>query len=159
MEVVKAMIHDQDLPMHMWEESARTVVYVQNISPHHVLGNKTPEEMFIGEKPEVSHVLRIFGCLVYVHVPKDKILKLDPLGKKGIFVGYSETSKAYQVYIPDYRQIETSRNVTFDEDTTFSRSRQNHSDEIHDEENESPIIIDTDVGDDVVPEDHDMEEP
>jgi hypothetical protein len=33
MEAVKAMIHDQDLPMHMWAEAARTDVYVQNRSP------------------------------------------------------------------------------------------------------------------------------
>ena len=94
MEAVKAMIHDQDLPMHLWVEAARTAVYVQNRSPHCILGNKTPEEMFTGEKLEVNH-LRIFGCPVYVHVPKDKRSKLDPSGKKGIFVGYSETSKAY----------------------------------------------------------------
>ena len=46
MEAVKAMIHDQDLPMHLWAEAAKTPVYMQNISPHRVLGNKTPEEMF-----------------------------------------------------------------------------------------------------------------
>lgn len=77
MEAVKTMIHDQDLSMHLWAEAAMTVVYVQNISPHRVLGNKTREEVFTGEKPEVSH-LRIFGCPVYVHVPKDKRSKLDP---------------------------------------------------------------------------------
>jgi hypothetical protein len=86
-------------------------------------------------------------------------MKLDPSGKKGIFVGYSETSKAYRVYIPGHCQIETSRDVTFDEDTTFSRSRQHHLDEIHDEELEAPRVTDTDTGDDVVLEDHDMEEP
>jgi transposase InsO family protein len=74
MEAVKAMIHDQGLLMHLWAEATRTTVYVQNKSPHHVLGNKTPEEMFTSKKPEVSH-LRIFGCPVYVHVPKDKRLK------------------------------------------------------------------------------------
>jgi hypothetical protein len=78
--------------------------------------------MFTGENPEVNH-LRIFGFPLYVHVPKDKRSKLDPSGKKGIFVGYSETSKAYRVYIPGHQQIETSRDVTFDEDATFSRSR------------------------------------
>jgi hypothetical protein len=46
--------------------------------------------MFTGEKPEVS-LLRIFGCPVYVYVPKDKRSKLNPSGKKGIFIGYSET--------------------------------------------------------------------
>jgi len=51
MEEVKTMIHDQYLLMHLWVEVARTVVYVQNINPHRVLGNKTSEEMFTGEKP------------------------------------------------------------------------------------------------------------
>ena len=102
MEVVKAMIHDQDLPMHLWAEVARIVVYVQNKSPHRVLGNKTPEEMFSGEKSKVSH-LRIFGCPVYVHVPKEKRSKLESSGKKGIFVGYGESSKAYRVYSPGFR--------------------------------------------------------
>ena len=30
MEAVKAMIHDQDLPMYLWAEAARTAVYFQN---------------------------------------------------------------------------------------------------------------------------------
>ena len=77
MEAIKAMIQDHDLSKHLWAEAARTTVYVQNKSPHRVLGNKTPEEMFSGEKPEVNH-LRIFGCPVYIHVPKEKRSKLKP---------------------------------------------------------------------------------
>ena len=41
--------------------------------------------------------------------------------KKGILVGYNESSKAYRVYIPGYKQIETSRDVTFNEDASFSK--------------------------------------
>jgi hypothetical protein len=63
------------------------------------LGNKTPKEVFTGKKPEVNH-LRIFGCPMYIHVPKEKRTKLEPSGKKGTFVGYNETSKAYRIYIP-----------------------------------------------------------
>ena len=63
MEVVKAMIHDQDIQIYPWIEETRTIVYVQNIISHNVLGNKTPEEFFSGEKSEVSH-LYIFGCLM-----------------------------------------------------------------------------------------------
>ena len=85
MEAVRAMIHDQDLRMHPWEEAERTVVYVQNRISHSALGNKTPEEMFTSEKTEVSH-LNIFSCLVYLHVPKEKRPQLDSSGNKGIFV-------------------------------------------------------------------------
>ena len=42
MEVSRAMLHDQALPMHLWTEAARTTVYVQNHTPHRVLENKTP---------------------------------------------------------------------------------------------------------------------
>jgi hypothetical protein len=51
MEAVKIMIHDQDLPMFLWEEAAMEVVYVQNRLSHSALGFKTPEEMFIRKKP------------------------------------------------------------------------------------------------------------
>jgi hypothetical protein len=69
-------------------------IYVQNKSPHRILGDKTLEEAFSGVKPEIGH-LRIFGCPVYIHVPVEKRMKLEPSGQKGIFVGYNETSKAY----------------------------------------------------------------
>lgn len=139
-EASKAMIHDQDLPMTLWAEATSTVVFVQNRSPHQILANKTPEEAFTVMRPEVSH-LRIFGCPVYIHVPKDKRTKLEPSGKKGIFVGYSETSKAYRVYIPGQSQIEVSRDVTFDEEIAFQRSRESYM-EIDSGEKEAPKVID-----------------
>jgi transposase InsO family protein len=42
MEAVKTMIHDQYLPMHLWEKAAKTSVYVQNILSHSSLGFKDP---------------------------------------------------------------------------------------------------------------------
>jgi hypothetical protein len=44
--------------------------------------------------------LIIFGCPVYIHAPNDKRKKLEPSGKKGIFIGYSESSKSYRIYVP-----------------------------------------------------------
>ena len=89
-EAARAMLHDKDLPMHLWAEATRTTMYVQNCTPHRVLDNKTPEEVFSGKKREVSH-LRIFGFPMYIHIPKEKRRKLYPSGKKGIFVRYSES--------------------------------------------------------------------
>ena len=66
---MKTMIHDQDLPIHLWEEATKTIVYVQNKLSHSALGFKTPKEMFSEKKPEVSH-LKIFGDPVFVHIPK-----------------------------------------------------------------------------------------
>jgi hypothetical protein len=80
------MIHDQSLPMNMWEEACMTTLNVQNKSPHQILKNITPEETFTGVKHDIGH-LRIFGCPVYFHVPKEKRSKLDPLGRKGYICG------------------------------------------------------------------------
>jgi hypothetical protein len=96
MEAMKTMIHDQDLSMHLWDEATRTTIYVQNILSHSAVGFKTPEEMFSRKKTEVIH-LKIFGCPVFVHIPKEMKTKLDPLGKKGIFFGYCEVSKAFRI--------------------------------------------------------------
>ena len=100
MEAMKTMIQEQDLPMNLWDEATRKTVYVQNRLSHSALESKTPEEMYTGKKPELSH-LKIFGCPVYVHIPKEKRTKLDLSGKKGIFVGYYEVSKAFGIYIQD----------------------------------------------------------
>ena len=66
-EVAKAMITHLDLPLSLWVEATTTVVYIQNISPHAILGEKTPEEVFTKKKLAVDHV-RILGTPVYVHV-------------------------------------------------------------------------------------------
>ena len=61
--------------------------------------------MFRRKKPEVSH-LKIFGCPLFVHIPKEKRTKLDPSRDKGIFVGYYEVSKPFRIYILGYHHME-----------------------------------------------------
>jgi hypothetical protein len=136
-EAAKAMMCDHDLPSSLWAEATNTAVYIQNRSPHVIMGEKTPEEAFTGEKPEVGH-LRIFGCPVSIHIPKEKRTKMEPFGNKGIFVGYNETSKAYTIYVLDQRFIEVSRDVTFHEEVAFKHSKESQQDtEI--EEPEEPL--------------------
>jgi hypothetical protein len=67
----------------------------------------TPEEAFSGKKPNVEN-LRIFGCPVYSHIPKDKRNKLEPSGNKGIF--------------PEQHKIEVSRDIAFNERMAFRKS-------------------------------------
>ena len=83
MGTARAKLHDQDLPMHLWAEAARTIVYVQNRTPHRVLENKTPEEVFSGKKLEVIH-LRIFSCPICIHIPKEKEDEVRSFRKEGL---------------------------------------------------------------------------
>ena len=112
---------------------------MQNRLSHIALGFKTREEMYTEKKPEVSHI-KIFGCPVYVHILKEKRTKLDPSGKKGIFVGYCEVSKAFRIYISGFHHIDISRYVKFDEDTPITKSRRHQLDEVEEEDVPSRMI-------------------
>jgi hypothetical protein len=65
---------------------------------------------------------------------------LDPSGKKGIFVGYCEVSKAFRIYIPGYHHIEINKDVTFDEDATLKKSRRCQLEEVYEEEPVAPRV-------------------
>ena len=99
-----------DLPYLLWEEVSSTSIYVQNRSSHIALGDKTLEEAFTSENLEVGH-LRIFGCPIYIHVLEEKRMKMEPSGKKGTFVGYSETTNDYCIYVQRQRYIEVNKYV------------------------------------------------
>jgi hypothetical protein len=118
---VRSMLHDQSLPIYLWEEMSATVVYLQNMSPQNILVKMTPKETFTGRRPDVENI-RIFGCLTYSHVPSEKRTKLDPTTQQGILVEYLEVSKSYQIYIPSLRRVVVSRDVIFEEGRDFQIS-------------------------------------
>jgi hypothetical protein len=134
-ESVNAMMNDQNLFMFLWGEAVMTTGYSHNRSPHRILKNMTPKEAFSGKKPSVEH-LRIFGCPVYIHVTKYKRKKLEPSGKRGIFVGYSKSSKAFRIYVPGRQKVEINRDVTFDERIAFKKSIEDSIDSNEEEEHE-----------------------
>ena len=53
-----------------------TACYLVKRSPSSALGEKTPQEVWIGKEPSLTH-LKVFGCDAYVHVPKENMRKLD----------------------------------------------------------------------------------
>ena len=78
---------------------------------------------------------------------------MDPAGKQGIFVDYSELAKAYWIYIPYQRKMELSRDVTFEEDMAYRRSRRTDSDSDDSQEllvSPSPLAERETMEDDIV---------
>lgn len=85
-----------------WAEAIHTAAYIVNRSPTKSLSYKTPEEMWIGQKPKVSH-MRTFGYETMVHLPREKRKKLDSKSQKLIVIGYCENSKGYRFILPNSR--------------------------------------------------------
>ena len=66
--------------------------------------------------------------------PKKKRTKLEPSWKRGIFIGYSENSKGYRIYILGQRSVEIRRDVIFEENSTLKLSTGIEDEPISDDE-------------------------
>jgi hypothetical protein len=80
---------------------------------------------------------------VFVHILKVKRTKLDPSGKKGIFVGYCEVSKDFWIYILGYHHIDINRDVTFDEYAELKSSSKCQLEEVYEEEHVAPTLAES----------------
>jgi hypothetical protein len=114
MEMAKSMLHEKGLPKTLWAEVVYTAVYLMNRCPTKAVWGKTPFEAWSGRKPSIKH-LRVFGCICYAQIPKEKRYKLDETSEKCIFVGYSSISKGYRLYNLKTNKIIINQDVLFDE--------------------------------------------
>lgn len=65
-----------------------------------VLGGKTPTQCLSPSSPIFPIPPKIFGCVCFVHIPKQQRDKVDAKAEKCIFVGYPSTQKGYKCYLP-----------------------------------------------------------
>ena len=59
--------------------------------------DETPYLLWYDEKPNLKHV-RVFGCVVYTHIPDRNRKKLDKKAQKLRFIGYAGTPSNYKVW-------------------------------------------------------------
>lgn len=95
-------------------------VYIINRSVNANSGKSTPEEIWSGNKINLSHI-KLFGSQVMVHIPKQKRKKWDFKSEKLIFVGYDAHSKGFRCMNPKKRKLTISRDVKFHEDNSTSK--------------------------------------
>lgn len=112
------MLFEAELSKQYWAEAVAMAVYLLNRSPNSSIKYETPEELWTGEKHNLSH-LRIFGCKAVAHIPKELRQKFDSKGEELMFIGYCEgycDSKGYRLIDPQTKKITKSRDVVFLED-------------------------------------------
>eukprot|EP00253_Pinus_taeda_P032839 PITA_32839 len=114
MERERSMLSGAGLGQEFWVEAVETTCYLVNRSPSSALEDKTPQKVWTGKKPSLSH-LRVFGCDAYVHVPKEKRTKLNSKYKKCIFIGYKDGLKGYKLWNLVTRKVVYNRDVVFRE--------------------------------------------
>ncbi|GJW22153.1 retrovirus-related pol polyprotein from transposon TNT 1-94 [Tanacetum coccineum] len=84
-------------------------------------------------KPTLDY-FRVFGSKCFILNTKDYLTKFDPKSYEGVFLGYSQNSKAYIILNKHTRKIEESLNVTFDETPPPSKTSPLVDDDLDEEE-------------------------
>jgi len=149
MECVRSMILAQGLELEFLGEAVNTAVYIKNRCPTKALDSKTPQEVWSGRKPDVSH-LKVFGCKTFAHVPNEKRTKLESKSMPCVFLGYYEGTKAYRLMCVKTKRIIKSRDVMFIEGSKeiagVSHSEKEENVVVHEEvEGEEQLTFSPDI--------------
>ena len=117
LEIGRALMFEADVPTYCWPEAIASAIYLTNRLPSKILKFRTPLEVLRTYTTIPSfHSLppRIFGCVVYVHLPK-----LEPRAVKCIFVGYGTNQKGYRCFDPTQNKMYTIMDCDFFEHSYF----------------------------------------
>ncbi|KAI5353834.1 hypothetical protein L3X38_006728 [Prunus dulcis] len=120
------------MPRSFWGEVVISAAYLINRIPSNILNFQTSLQKLHHhiQTPHTPNLeLRIFGCVVFVHLHDHQRSKLDPRAEKCVFIGYAPHQKGYRCYHPPSQKVYTSMNVVFQEnDIYFSATHEEHYD-------------------------------
>ncbi|GKB80080.1 retrovirus-related pol polyprotein from transposon TNT 1-94 [Tanacetum coccineum] len=139
-EMSRTMLNEQSIPQKFWCNAVDTSTYILNrILIRPILG-KTPYEIFRGRKPSLEY-FKVFGSKCFILNTKDHLTKFDPKSYEGVFLGYSQNSKAYVVLNKHTIKVEESLNVTFDESPPPAKLSPLVDDDVGEEEDHNNELV------------------
>ncbi|GKA87603.1 retrovirus-related pol polyprotein from transposon TNT 1-94 [Tanacetum coccineum] len=129
----RTMLNEQSLPQKFWCNAVDTSTYILNRILIRAILGKTPYELLRGRKPTLDY-FRVFGSKCFILNTKDYLTKFDPKSYEGVFLGYSQNSKAYIILNKHTRKVKESLNVTFNETPPPSKTSPLVDDDLDEEE-------------------------
>jgi hypothetical protein len=102
----------------LWGEVLNTTVHLINHSLSHALDGDILERVWKGKNISYDH-LRVFGCRIFVHIPKYKRSKLDSKTKECIFLGYENGEFGYRLWDSIEKKLVSSQDMVFFEQKTI----------------------------------------
>ena len=114
LDITRSLLLDKALPSPLWAEAVKAACDLLNLRSTKKHPDKTPEELFSGKKPSISH-LKFFGSPAYVSITKPARSKLDARSERCILFSFDWEAKAYRCYRPSTKKVFISRDVVTDE--------------------------------------------
>jgi transposase InsO family protein len=130
-DVARSMLSKYNVSDSFWAEAINTACHASNRLYCHRLLKKTPYELLIGRKSNMSYFL-VFGCKCYILRKGTCLSKFQSKCDECFLLGYSLNSKAYRVYNQSSGLVEESCDVEFDE-TNGSQEEQENLDDVGNE--------------------------
>ncbi|KAK1414103.1 hypothetical protein QVD17_29844 [Tagetes erecta] len=130
LEITRALMIESQVPKFFWSDALVTATYLANRLPTRSLGLENPLQVlskFHKLPTTLTLEPRVFGCSVFVHIPKTERSKIDPCAEKCVFVGYGINQHGYRCYSPSKRHIFTTMNCDFLETEYFYNTQ--HTDQ------------------------------
>ena len=112
------MLDESGLSKAFWAECLAALVHVLNRCITSSVAHATPYEVWHRRKPDVGH-LRVWGCVAYVHIQKDKREHLGSHMEKCVFIGYPDGYKGWKFYNPKTKKVIICERADFDERYTY----------------------------------------
>ncbi|GKA82674.1 retrovirus-related pol polyprotein from transposon TNT 1-94 [Tanacetum coccineum] len=132
-EMSRTMLNEQSLLQNFWCNAVDTSTYILNRILIRAILGKTPYELLRGRKPTLDY-FRVFRRKCFILNTKDYLTKFDPKSYEGIFLGYSQNSKAYIILNKHTRKVKESLNMTLDETPPPSKTSPLVDDDLDEEE-------------------------
>nr|GEV43562.1 retrovirus-related Pol polyprotein from transposon TNT 1-94 [Tanacetum cinerariifolium] len=132
-EMNMTMLNEQSLPQKFWCNVVDTSTYILNRILIRAILGKTPYKLLKGSKHTLDY-FRVFGSKCFILNTKYYLTKFTSNSYEGIFLGYSQNSKAYIILNKHARKVEESLNMTFDENPPPSKTSPLVDDDLDEEE-------------------------
>ena len=94
MGMTRCILIESQLEYEYWTFAVRYAVYTLNRLPTKSISWKTPHELWLNQKPDVSH-MRPFGCTAFAHISQQLRTSLEPTSTRCTFLGYPQYQKGY----------------------------------------------------------------
>ncbi|GKA05298.1 retrovirus-related pol polyprotein from transposon TNT 1-94 [Tanacetum coccineum] len=132
-EMSRTMLNEQSLPQKFWFNAVDTSTYILNRILIRAILGKTPYELLRRRKPTLDY-FRVFGSKCFILNTRDYLTNFDPKSYEGVFLGYSQNSKAYIFLNKHTRKIEETLNVILDDTLPPSKTSPLVDDDLDEEE-------------------------
>ena len=149
--ITRAFIIESRVPISFCAEAIATATYLTNCLPFKPLHYKTPLDTLSSFVSIPSyHSLfppRVFGCVVYVHLPQKACTKFESRAVKCVFLGYGVNHKCYRCFDPIHNRLYTSMDCDFFEQSYYYSQPRPQGENVSNEDLRwltHPLVIDPD---------------